>query len=80
MNGTMARPTELYAGRGDRDVVPEHTQWCREPVAAHGGTVDVVDLGDVDQVGTAITGPPTWFLQLKSDRFNGGALPAPSAR
>jgi hypothetical protein len=36
-------------------VVPEHTQWCREQVADHGGA-DVVNLGDVDHIGAAIAG------------------------
>jgi hypothetical protein len=36
-------------------VVPEHTKWCREQVAAHGGAVNVVNLGDVDHIGATIT-------------------------
>jgi hypothetical protein len=36
-------------------VVREHTQWCREPVVAHGAVV-VVSLGAVDHIGAAIAG------------------------
>jgi hypothetical protein len=56
----MAALPDLAIGQALRrarrpDVVPEHTQWCREQVAAHGG-VDVVNLGDVDHIGAAIAG------------------------
>ncbi|MEV4622444.1 hypothetical protein AB0J74_27490 [Asanoa sp. NPDC049573] len=60
-------PTRLYAARGDRDVVFANAEQCRRQILARGGTAEIIDLGDVDHVGSAITSLPlvrTWFTGL----------------
>jgi acetyl esterase/lipase len=60
-------PTRLYASHGDRDVVFANAEQCRQQITASGGTAQIVDMGTVDHVGTAITSLPlirTWFSQL----------------
>jgi pimeloyl-ACP methyl ester carboxylesterase len=60
-------PTELFAGRADRDVVFANAQHCRAQILAHGGEATIADMGDVDHVGTAIAALPvirTWFASL----------------
>jgi alpha/beta superfamily hydrolase len=60
-------PTRLYAARGDRDVVFANAEQCRQQIMARGGTADIVDMGDVDHVGTAVTSLPlirAWFTEL----------------
>jgi hypothetical protein len=60
-------PTRLYAGRADRDVVFAHTQRCQEQILARRGTADIIDVGDVDHIGTAIASLPrirAWFEHL----------------
>ena len=51
--GIAGRPVTLGGDAWPWEVVPGHTQWCREPVAAH-GAVDVVNLGGVDHIGAAV--------------------------
>jgi pimeloyl-ACP methyl ester carboxylesterase len=60
-------PTRLYAARGDQDVVYANAEQCRRQIMTRGGTAHVIDMGDVDHVGTAVTSLPlirTWFTQL----------------
>jgi hypothetical protein len=60
-------PTRLYASHGDRDVVFANAEQCRQQIMARGGTAQIVDMGAVDHVGTAITALPlirAWFTQL----------------
>jgi hypothetical protein len=60
-------PTRLYAAHGDRDVVYVNAEQCRRQIIARGGTAQIIDMGDVDHVGTAVTSLPlvrTWFTQL----------------
>lgn len=60
-------PTRLYHSRGDRDVVFANAEQCRRQIMARGGTAQIVDMGDVDHIGTAVTSVPlvrTWFTQL----------------
>ena len=60
-------PVRLYVGRLDRDVVPEHAPRCRDQIAAAGGSAEVVDMGQLDHVGTALASLPMirdWFLSL----------------
>jgi hypothetical protein len=60
-------PTRLYASRGDRDVAYANAEQCRRQILNRGGTAEVVDMGDVDHVATAVTALPlirTWFTDL----------------
>ena len=60
-------PTKLYAAHGDRDVVYSNAETCRKQIIARGGTAQIIDMGDVDHVGSVITSLPlvrTWFTQL----------------
>jgi hypothetical protein len=60
-------PTRLYAGRADTDVPFAHAEQCQLQIAAHDGHADLIDLGPVDHVGTALTALPMirdWFLTL----------------
>jgi acetyl esterase/lipase len=60
-------PTRLYAARGDQDVVYANAEQCRRQIMTRGGTARIIDMGDVDHVGTAVTSLPlirTWFTQL----------------
>jgi hypothetical protein len=64
-----AVPTRIYAGRLDRAVAPEHAQRCREQIATHGGAAEIVDVGELDHVGTAfssLTLIREWFIHLRS--------------
>lgn len=60
-------PTRLYAAHGDQDVVIANADQCRRQIAARGGTAEIVDVGAVDHVGTAIASLPlvrAWFTEL----------------
>jgi hypothetical protein len=60
-------PTRLYHSRGDRDVDFANAEQCRRQIMTRGGTAQLVDMGTVDHVGTAITALPlirTWFTEL----------------
>lgn len=60
-------PTRLYHSRGDRDAVFANAEQCHRQITARGGTAQIVDMGTVDHVGTAITALPlirTWFAEL----------------
>ncbi|HEX6682567.1 MAG TPA: hypothetical protein VF062_07205 [Candidatus Limnocylindrales bacterium] len=73
-----AAPTRIYAGRLDRDVVFEHAPFCQAQILAHGGSAEVVDLGDVDHLGTAFLALPQirdWF-RLMADEVPGGVRQA----
>jgi pimeloyl-ACP methyl ester carboxylesterase len=62
-----AVPARLYAGRLDRDVVFAHAEFCRRQILAAGGQAEVVDLGDVDHLTTALLALPQirdWFRYL----------------
>jgi alpha/beta superfamily hydrolase len=64
-------PTRLYAAHGDRDVVFANAEQCRRQIMARGGTAQIMDMGDVDHVATAITSLPlirAWFCQLTTTR------------
>ena len=64
-----AAPTRLYVGRLDTDVVPANADRCRQQIIARGGAADVVDLGPVDHLGTALASLPlirTWFAWLSA--------------
>jgi dienelactone hydrolase len=60
-------PTRLFAARGDRDVAYANAEQCRQQIMNRGGTAQIIDMGDVDHVGTAVTSLPlirTWFTHL----------------
>jgi pimeloyl-ACP methyl ester carboxylesterase len=60
-------PTRLYASHGDRDVTFAVAEQCRGQIEARGGTAQLVDMGEVDHVGTAVTSIPlirAWFTEL----------------
>jgi hypothetical protein len=60
-------PTRLYASHGDRDVTFAVAEQCRGQIAARGGTAQLVDMGEVDHIGTAVTSLPlirAWFTEL----------------
>jgi alpha/beta superfamily hydrolase len=66
-----AVPTRLYAARGDRDVVFANAEQCRRQIRASGGAAQIMDMGDVDHVGTAIVALPlirSWFTELTDQR------------
>jgi hypothetical protein len=61
-------PVRLYAGTADRDVVFANSESCRADLAGHGARdARVVDVGDVDHFGSAMTALPrvlAWFRTL----------------
>lgn len=64
-------PVKLFVGQADRDIAPEHATRCHDQIAAAGGQSEVVDLGPVDHIGTAITALPMirdWFLSESPTR------------
>jgi pimeloyl-ACP methyl ester carboxylesterase len=64
-------PTRLYASHGDRDVTFAVAEQCRGQIAARGGTAQLVDMGEVDHIGTAVTSLPlirAWFTELARSR------------
>jgi pimeloyl-ACP methyl ester carboxylesterase len=66
-------PTRLYAAHGDLDVVFANAEQCRRQIMAHGGTAQIVDLGNVDHVGTAkasVSLIRTWFTELTNGTQN----------
>jgi hypothetical protein len=72
-------PTRLYASHGDRDVVFANAEQCRRQIRARGGSAQIVDMGEVDHVGTAVTSLPlirTWFTHMAalSGRTDRGSL------
>lgn len=70
-----AVPTRIYAGRLDRNVAPEHAQRCREQIASHAGAAEVVDVGELDHVGTALASLTLirdWFIHLAPGHHTSG--------
>lgn len=66
-------PIRLYASPGDRDVTIANAEQCRRQITARGGTAQLIDMGGVDHVGTAIASLPlvrTWFSQLAASTTN----------
>jgi hypothetical protein len=64
---TPTVPTRLYAGRGDRDVASVHAEQCQRQILDRGGVAQIVDVGEVDHIGTAIASLPlirAWFSDL----------------
>lgn len=60
-------PTRLYHSRGDRDVDFANAEQCRQQIKAKGGTAQIVDMGAVDHIETAVFSTPlvrAWFNQL----------------
>ncbi len=60
-------PTQLFAGRADRDVVFANARRRRAQIITFGGDATIADMGDVDHIGTAIAALPrirTWFATL----------------
>jgi len=60
-------PVRLYASHGDHDVVYANAGTCLRQIQNSGGHAQIVDLGDVDHLGSALKSLPlvrAWFSQL----------------
>jgi pimeloyl-ACP methyl ester carboxylesterase len=65
---TPSAPVRLYHSRGDRDAVFANAEQCHRQMMAKGGTAQIMDMGPIDHVGTAVTSVPlirTWFSHLR---------------
>jgi hypothetical protein len=61
------RPRELvrlYTAAGDRDVPPDNATFCADAIDDHGGSAEVVDVGDTDHSGTILRAMPLVLQQF----------------
>ncbi len=54
----------LYTAAGDRDVPPDNAAVCAAAVRDHGGTAEVVDVGDTDHSGSILRAMPLVLRQF----------------
>ncbi len=54
----------LYVADGDRDVPPDNAAFCAAAVRDHGGTAEVVRVGDVDHSGSILRAMPLVLEQF----------------
>jgi hypothetical protein len=65
---TAAAPVRLFAASGDPDVAIDFSRQCRIQLAARGSRVELVDVGNIDHVGSNISSTPqvlAWFTALR---------------
>ncbi|HEX3762030.1 MAG TPA: hypothetical protein VHW23_25190 [Kofleriaceae bacterium] len=64
-------PVRLFAAGGDPDVPIANSQECRGQLAARGAPVELVDVGQVDHLGSNVRGTANavaWFIALRDRR------------
>jgi len=67
-------PIRLYAADGDRDVTIGNTRVCQAELRSHGANAPLVDVGDVDHVGSAMASVPRildWFVATSASDSRG---------
>jgi hypothetical protein len=68
---SAAAPVRLFAASGDPDVAIDFSRQCRTQLAARGSRAELVDVGDIDHIGSNIAATAqvlAWFSALRDRR------------